>query len=348
MFRFPIVKYVLLSSIIALSIIINISCDNNKSDDNQSQAESSNDSIVDPLKLITQKIAIDSLNADLYNERAFLYIQKKLINESLNDIHKALELKPSEVRYYITLSDIYMLMGKMQKSINTLKKASDLNSEDPAPYLKIAEIYLINKEYPLCFDYIEKAIALDAVNPRAYFMRGFANKERGDTARAIKFFQIAVDQDQDYYEAYNQLGLLFAAKGSDMAIDYYNNALDIKPNSIEIRYNLAMYYQDDADYSAAINTYLSILDIDSLYKNAFYNLGYIYLVYLEVYETAIDYFTNAIEVHPEYIDAYYNRGYCYELLGRNKEAESDYRKVLELETNYEKAVEGLNRLDGLR
>lgn len=341
-------KYAFLIHIVTLMLIGIIACDYTKVDNEQAIDETTIDSLADPLSLISRKIANDSLNADLYNERAFLYIQKKLINESLNDIHKALELKPSEVRYYMTLSDIYMLMGKMQKSINTLKKASDLNSEDPGPYLKIAEIYLINKEYPLCFDYIEKAIALDAVNPRAYFMRGFANKERGDTARAVKFFQIAIDQDQDYYEAYNQLGLLFAAKGSDMAIDYYNNALDIKPNSIEIRYNLAMYYQDDADYSAAINTYLSIIDIDSLYKNAFYNLGYIYLVYLEVYETAIDYFTNAIEVHPEYIDAYYNRGYCYELLGKNKEAESDYRKVLELETNYEKAVEGLNRLDDVR
>ncbi|MCD4681273.1 MAG: tetratricopeptide repeat protein [Bacteroidales bacterium] len=339
------IKYILHNFLIALFVFFIISCKNNTNEDKHISTETTKDSITDPLKLITQKIANDSLNADLYNERSYLYIQKKLINESLNDIHKALELKPSEVRYYMTLSDIYMLMGKMQKSINTLKKASDLNSEDPAPYLKIAEIYLINKEYPLCFDYIEKAIALDAVNPRAYFMRGFANKERGDTVRAVKFFQIAIDQDQDYYEAYNQLGLLFAAKGSDMAIDYYNNALDIKPNSIEIRYNLAMYYQDDADYSAAINTYLSIIDIDSLYKNAFFNLGYIYLVYLEVYETAIDYFTNAIEVHPEYIEAYYNRGYCYELLGRNKEAESDYRKCLDLETNYEKAVEGLNRLD---
>ncbi len=341
-------EIVLLCSIVAFSVFIIISCKNEKKHDNQSLAVSEIDSLSDPLTKISQQIAADSLNADLYNERAKIFIREKLVNKSLNDIQHALEINSNEPEYYITLSDIYVLMGKLEKSLNALKKASELNPDDPNVYLKISEIYLINKEYPLCFDYIEKAISLDPINPQAYFMRGFANKERGDTARAIKFFQIAVDQDQEYYEAYNQLGMIYAAKGNDLAIDYYKNALGINPKSIEVRYNLAMYYQEDEEYSSAIDTYLSIIDIDSLYKNAYYNLGYIYLVYLEDHETAVDYFSDAIRIHPAYNDAYFNRGYCYELLGKYDLAEKDYRKALELQTNYSKAIEGLNRLDNLR
>lgn len=341
--RLPILYNIL--AILLLCFVV--ACDSGNVE-KESNKEIALDSITNPIKFITDKLSKDSLNGELFNERAKLYVQNKQINNALQDVHKALELKPNEAKFYITLSDIYLLMGQMQKSIKSLKKAAELDQNDPEPLLKIAEIYLINKEYPLCFDYIEKALAIDDINPQAYFMRGFANKERGDTARAIKFFQIAADQDQDYYEAFNQLGLIYAAKGNDLAIDYYNNAIDINPELIAARYNLAMYFQENEEYSSAINAYLNIIDIDSLYKNAYFNLGYIYLVYLELYETAVDYFSDAIRLHPEYIDAYFNRGYSYELLGKYDLAETDYRKTLELKTNYQKAIEGLNRLDSLR
>ena len=342
------VKNKVLLLFIAVVSVMFFSCGNQKTDDKQSEKIKSVDTLSDPLTQLTEKIMADSLNADLYNERAKLFIQRNLVNNALHDLHKALELKPFEAKLYITLSDIYLLMGQMQKSLNALKKATELDHDDPEPLLKIAEIYLISKEYPLCFDHIEKAIAIDPVNPRAYFMRGFANKERGDTARAIRFFQITVDQDQNHYEAYNQLGLIYAAKGNHLAIDYFNNAIDINPEIIAARYNLAMYYQESEEYALAINTYLGILDIDSLYTNAYFNLGYIYLVYLEIYETAVEYFSDAIRLNPEYVDAYYNRGYSYELLNNYDEAEKDYRKALEFETNYSKAVKGLNRLDDFR
>ena len=79
--------------------------------------------------------------------------------------------------------------------------------------------------------------------------------------------------------------------------------------------------------------------------NTLYNLGYINLVYLQDFGTAVDYFTRVIELAPSYAEAYYNRAFSYEMSGKIIKAVADYKKTLELKTNYTKAIEALNRLD---
>ena len=55
-------------------------------------------------------------------------------------------------------------------------------------------------------------------------------KDLGDTAKAISSMQTAVEQDQQYYNAYMQLGILCAAQRNKLAVDYYKNALKVIPN----------------------------------------------------------------------------------------------------------------------
>ena len=80
------------------------------------------------------------------------------------------------------------------------------------------------------------------------------------------------------------------------------------------------------------------------YKFAHYNIGYIYLVYLKNYKKAVTNFSNAITCDPKYAEAYYNRGFSYELMKDFKNAKADYKNALDLKTNYQKAIDGLNRI----
>ena len=57
------------------------------------------------------------------------------------------------------------------------------------------------------------------------------------------------------------------------------------------------------------------------------------------------FFDESIKKDPEYFEAYYNRGYAYELSGDYRKAYEDYQKSLKIKVNYDKAIEGLNRLD---
>ena len=82
-------------------------------------------------------------------------------------------------------------------------------------------------------------------------MKGMNYKEIKDTAKAISSMQTAVEQDQTYYSAYIQLGILCAAQKNPLAVQYYKNAMRIQPNSTEAWYDLGKYYQDVKDWAQA-------------------------------------------------------------------------------------------------
>jgi tetratricopeptide (TPR) repeat protein len=305
------------------------------------------DSLPPELAALTKAIQEKPTMAVLYQQRAQWYLENQLPDNALTDINKAIELDDKVPAYYRTLSDVYFSMGKSQKCRDALNKAIEINVDDTASYLKLAELEFYFQEYKKTFDLLDKTLQLDPENAKAFFIRGMAYKEMGDTAKAVRALQIAVEKDQEYYHAYMQLGLLYAQKHNPLAVDYFNNALNLNPKSIETYYALAMYYQENEEYNKAIETYTMLLKIDPKYKFAHFNLGYIHLVYLRVYDVAAKHFTDAINVDKNYAEAWYNRGYSYELLGDVMKAKSDYQQAIMIKPNYQRAVDGLNRVDAL-
>ena len=54
---------------------------------------------------------------------------------------------------------------------------------------------------------------------------------------------------------------------------------------------------------------------------------------------------SAINIDKNYAEAYYNRGYTYELMNDFDNARKDYKMAMQIKTNYQKAIEGMNRLE---
>ena len=130
-----------------------------------------------------------------------------------------------------------------------------------------------------------------------------------------------------------------------MAIEYFKNAIAIDSLNEIAYYNLAMYYQSNDYLNEALDIYRTLIKIKPGFTYSYYNTGYIYMELLKVPDEAIPYFTQAIKINPNYYQAYFNRGLCYEILGDLYKAKDDYKTALKLHTNYDKAIEGLNRLD---
>jgi tetratricopeptide (TPR) repeat protein len=333
-------------SIILASVFLSLaSCGNHgQPADNGKNAKTS----VQTLNALNEKIASDAENGDLYELRAKYYLTEHILDKAITDINKAISINAKKVSYYITLSDIYLLMGKPQNCGDALKQANTIDPKNNEALIKLAKLNLILKEYKTCFDYVNKAIELEPSNPQAYFTRGVALLEKADTLKAVSDFKKAVDQDQKYYEAYLELGELYSIKKDKMAADYLKNALNVRPNDKVALYLLGMFYQESGQYDQAIQTYQTLIKADSTYRNAPYNIGYIYLVYLKDFPKSADFFSKALHVDPGYYEALFNRGYAYELSGQYDKATTDYQLALKIKPNYENAITGLNRLDKLR
>ena len=86
---------------------------------------------------------------------------------------------------------------------------------------------------------------------------------------------------------------------------------------------LGLFYQETHQFALAIATYQTLGKADTAFREAPYNIGYIYLVYLKEFTRAIPYFTESLKKDPNYYQAYFNRGYAYELMGQTEKAAAD-------------------------
>ena len=218
-------------------------------------------------------------------------------------------------------------------------------------YLKLAELNYFLKDYKKVIELANKALESDKDNAVAYFIKGRSVKEAGDTTTAVKCFMKAISLDQKYYDAYIQLGIVFAAKKNPLALQYYNNALNIDANNPQAIYSIGMYNQEIGDYNKAAESFSSIIQVNPTGKYAQYsawanyNLGYINTEILKKQDQAVKYFTNAIAKDTNYVEAIYMRGLASERLGDFQNAKKDYKKALAKRAEYPKALAGLNRLD---
>jgi tetratricopeptide (TPR) repeat protein len=293
---------------------------------------------------LTNEITVNPKNANAYYQRAKIYTGQKKFKPALADINQAIALDSTKAGYFLTQADILFTNLLIPQAKQAFEKSLELDPKNTEVYLKLAELHLYLKKYKDCLQYANEALKIDKHMAKAYFIKGFAFKEGGDTAKAISSFQTCVEQEPENYDGYMQLGLLYSARKSKLAAQYFSNALRLNPKSIEALYGRGLFYQETKEFNKAFEDYTSILRIDPNYKDAHYNLGYIHLVHLKVYDQAIRHFNDAIRSDPYFVQAYYNRGLCYENLGDIAAAAKDYKQALNIFPTYKLAKEGLKRV----
>ncbi len=314
----------------------------------QKQKDVSTESMPEELAAIYKEVKANPKKAEPYMKLSAYYARKGEIDSALSNALVAVRMDSTNSNAYIVLSDAYFALRNIDASEEMLKRAISLDKTNNEAYLKLGELYFLIKDYKNSKEILAKAIQQETYNPKAYFIMGWNYRDEGDTSLAIRNYLIAADQNSDYFDAYMELGVLYHQRHNPLAVNYYNNALNIEPNNIQALYNLAMFYQETEDYEKALEKYRMILQIDPQNKLALHNMGWIYLTGEEKYEEAVVFFTKAIEVDPNYVEAIYNRGFSSELLKHYDDARQDYMYTLKLVNNYPLAIEGLNRLDKVK
>jgi len=171
-------------------------CHNNPDSDRQLQVS---DTGKMPLELLNKKILLDASNPDLYHSRAIFYLSDRQFDKALADINQAIRIDSLKSVYFVTLSDIYLLMGQPQNSRDVLLRTIRINPDDADARLKLAKLYLIMKDYSHCYEMVRQVLLIDNNLASAYFTRAIGLLEQGDTNRAVADLMQAVDKNQDYY-----------------------------------------------------------------------------------------------------------------------------------------------------
>lgn len=329
--------------VIILAILAISGCENTSSKKKSIQENS-----VDSVAVLTNLITKDSLNDELFTNRATHYLLRGNIDPALRDIQSALKINPEKPELFILLSDVYMVLGQTENSIASLKKAIKLNSKSEIPFLKLSEIYLLLKDQKTAINYANEAISLNRENPESYYLKALCLLEDRDTTQAITNFRISSNYNPNNYMTYMQLGAIYTSLNDSSSKIYFEKALELKANDERAMYYLGMYYQEHNQPYKAIEMYSTITEVYPGNKRAFYNMGYLYLVEFEDYKNAKQMFESAVLLSPTYVEAVYNLGRSLEAMGDYSGAREQYWKSLEILPNYPLAVQSLNRLDDIQ
>ena len=92
-----------------------------------------------------------------------------------------------------------------------------------------------------------------------------------------------------------------------------------------------------------MEAYADLHKVDPFNSSGHYNIGFIHME-LGLYDVASNNFSDAIYGNSEFFEAYYSRGNCFETLGNIAQAESDYKRAIEINPEYIFAMEALEQL----
>jgi len=294
---------------------------------------------------LSQQILADPSASDLFYERAQKLLEGGNDTLAFRDIKEAIRLKEEQGLYYFLYGNIAYRLNDIADAQTAMRRAIELLPKEQAPYLRLARMQFDLKDFESANKTLEKLSKAVGELPESYFLFGLIKKEIGDTASAIGNFQKVVAMNNDYYDAYMQLGLILGAQKDELGIDYLNNAVRLDDQSTEALYARGKLYQDLGIYKKAVQDYDQIITLNPDYAAAYYNVGWINFR-VEQFEEAVSYFNKAIKADEEYADAYYMRGLSYQANGNNTEAKRNYEACLKVNPDHRLAKEMLALIIG--
>lgn len=296
------------------------------------------------LKAVNAALLKDVTNDSLYNQRAIVYLQLRQLPEAVNDAKRAIAIDSTKSRNYLTLADVYFAQNNTRMAKELLEKVTKKFPQDTECLLKLAELYYLVQKYQESIEFVNKALKVNENIAKAYYIKGSIYRESGDTTRAISSLQTAIDQDPQMANAYNDLGVIYAARKNPIAMQYYENAIQVDPARSDVKYARAKLLQDMGKIDEAIKEYEALLKSDAGCFKCCYNIGALQLEIKKEPKKALEQFSSAIKLKPDYIEAYFARAYTYAVLKDKASAKADYNMCLQLQPNYPPAVQGLNEL----
>ena len=332
--------------IILMSILMFSSCSENLSKNNNVNGVVDNVASVEKsdVDVISEAISSDSLNADLYVQRARLNLTNEKISNAIRDINSALSLDKKNIEALLVLADIYYALGDEDNILLTLNKASEYAPLDTRPIIKLSELSFLQGNFRMAEAYVDKALEMDRYNPKAYYMRGMIAMSANETVEAMKNFMTSRMQQSDFVDPLIQIAHIYMAKNDTLAKSFFKEAMLVAPNNYYLVYDYAMYLQENGFPEEALSYYDSLLKIMPNNTDFNFNKGYVYLVYLGENEKALECFDKVLQIDPNSVNALFNKGRTYEQMGDYINAKSIYLQILRNNPDYQLAIDAVNRI----
>ncbi len=217
---------------------------------------------------------------------------------------KAIKVKPDYPQVYYDLALAYWMLGKENKAYAAMKRGVAVNQDFAVAdhWLTFASDNLGRYKDPDGLGEKEEGERVRCMT-QAYYLLGMAYLDYDLNGNARSAFKNAVKLDEDFADAYYQLGALHLKKlrNPKRARKYLETAESL--------------YTQTGDLARAGLAHQLLAPVDEVHDRQQAAEDWLKeglrLQQLGLYQSAVDACKKTIAFHPEYVDAYYNMGIAY-------------------------------------
>lgn len=200
--------------------------------------------------------------ADIHYKLGVAHLNDGNIPESLKELTTAVEKYHGNATFHNALGLAYFAKGIHEDAIRHLKEAIKIDPKFSDAHTNLSAVYLEKKEWDATIS--ESRLALSNVfytTPEfAYFNMGRAFYAKADYVKAEEAFKKAMESNQRYMVAYNNLGLTYMKMNRDKeAADILGLAVKNAPNYIDAYYNLGLVLIKVKDKKGALNAFQEVI-----------------------------------------------------------------------------------------
>lgn len=309
--------------------------------DNLAQAFQSNKQYEEAEKEYKIALELDPDNYSLLNRMGIFYYNQKNYKSAVEYYQKAIALQPNEYIYYDNLGLAYSDNADWENAEEAYKKAIELVPQDAVYINSLGVRYYGQNQYEKSIEYYGKATV---INPLPLYFENIGlsfellkNAEKAEKSylKALELTEKKAKQTppEEKARTYNCLGVFYDnQKDLPKAIDFYQKAMEIMPQTTIYQTNLAGAYENNQDWHSAIEIYQKQSKKEPKNDNYHNRLAYCFFQ-LKEYNAAIKHLETAVKLRPDMAIYHENIGYFNDALGQYEEALKNYEKAVELEPN---------------
>lgn len=287
-------------------------------------------SLEDARKEFESVVALDSHVPKLFTEYGRLLWSLKDLDAATKALEQAKEADPRDVLATWSLGAVLYDAGKLQEALKNLEASLTIQPEGEAYFYK-AKIHYDKRDNNQAIDAIKAALERSSMNPQYHNLRGHIMYQAGKFVDAVDAWQTAVKIKPDYADAIEALGRGYQEQGNwTLAIEAFEKALAVDPKRKRLLVNVGdCLLNGQNDYDRTIKKYEEALKADPSFVDVYYKIGRCYDSKGKT-EKAIQYYKQAIAKDPKASEAWRFLGYCYKEQGRKAESCKSFQKYLEV------------------
>lgn len=249
---------------------------------------------------------------DKYFNKGLLALDDGNWLHALQFFKKCHELDASFLPAYHEIADIYHFNGQTEAALEELKKALMVRPDDVESMFTLGTIYSSLDRHVDALRVFKRIELIDpGFGPELHYNIGMAYKELDNPELALEQFNIALDMDPSYFECLESIGRIHLDAGRlEDARTALLEVIEVDPAHINARHMLGVLYSKENKWKEAIDQFETVLSLAPNTDEALRELG-MALTMTGDYERAVSTLRKAVEMNPDNLQARIDLGSAF-------------------------------------